>query len=252
MQWNWMHLWINDVNDGCLATGERTNDKISKLQRGIARSFCSSVVRSPDQHCDGRGFDFYMELWNPSSSFTRYQSNIDIIYVINLRMHLTPFHLPYIMLNESYVFEPAVLAGYCVKKNPVIRPSSPGVPNAHWLEHLTGVTEVVDSIPAWTSEIFSVVPSSVAKQPSFTCWYMKVTHLNCCIFVSLVSWNTWLSCINNYNIPNNFRGLTLDKTDLVIQKPDDGYQTISAVRFDISRLILFRWKGNQETSEHLG
>ena len=30
---------------------------------------------------------------------------------------------------------------------------------------------------------------------------------------------------NSYNIPNNFRGLTLDKTDLVLQKPDDGYQS---------------------------
>jgi len=52
----------------------------------------------------------------------------------------------------------------------------------------------------------------------------------------------------HYNPPNNFCGLSLDKTDHNT-KSDDGYQTISAVQFDIRHLILFRWKENQVTSE---
>lgn len=53
----------------------------------------------------------------------------------------------------------------------------------------------------------------------------------------------------HYNPPNNFCGLSLDKTDHNT-KSDDGYQTISAVQFDIRHLILFRWKENlQEISE---
>ena len=44
-----------------------------------------------------------------------------------------------------------------------------------------------------------------------------------------------------YNPPNNFCRLSLDKTDHLVQKKkkksDDGYQGISAVRFDICHLI---------------
>ena len=29
-----MHPWVNDVSDGCLATGEGTTEKISELQVG--------------------------------------------------------------------------------------------------------------------------------------------------------------------------------------------------------------------------
>ena len=54
--------------------------------------------------------------------------------------------------------------------------------------------------------------------------------------------------ILHYNPPNNFCGLSLDKTDHNT-KSDDGYQMISAVQFDIRCLILFRWKENQLTSE---
>ena len=54
--------------------------------------------------------------------------------------------------------------------------------------------------------------------------------------------------ILHYNPPNNFCGLSLDKTDHNT-KSDDGYQMISAVQFDICCLILFRWKENQLTSE---
>ena len=35
-----------------------------------------------------------------------------------------------------------------------------------WLEHHSGITVVVGSIPTWNSEIFSLVSSPVAKQPS--------------------------------------------------------------------------------------
>ena len=51
--------------------------------------------------------------------------------------------------------------------------------------------------------------------------------------------------VRRYNKPNNFCELSLDKIDHV----DDGYQRISAVRFDIHRLILLRQKENQETSK---
>lgn len=53
----------------------------------------------------------------------------------------------------------------CVKKNPVNQPSSSPDLVAQFLEHTTGVTEVVGSIPTWNSEVSSIVPSSVAKQP---------------------------------------------------------------------------------------
>ena len=53
-----------------------------------------------------------------------------------------------------------------MKKNPVNQPSSsPEDLVAQFLEHPTGVTEVIGSIPTWNSEISSIVPSSVAKQP---------------------------------------------------------------------------------------
>ena len=52
-------------------------------------------------------------------------------------------------------------------KNLDKQPSSPGVPVAQWLEHPTGVTEVVGSIPAWDSDFFSVVLSPVAKQLAY-------------------------------------------------------------------------------------
>ena len=38
---------------------------------------------------------------------------------------------------------------------------------AQWLEHLTGVTEVVGSVPAWDSDFFSVVLSPVAMQLAY-------------------------------------------------------------------------------------
>ena len=44
-----------------------------------------------------------------------------------------------------------------------------------WLEPLTGVTVVVGPIPTWNSEIISVVPFPVAKQPSFTCCILIVS-----------------------------------------------------------------------------
>lgn len=47
-------------------------------------------------------------------------------------------------------------------KNLVKGHSSKGV----LVAHPTGVEEVVGSIPTWNSEIFSVVPSIVLKQPS--------------------------------------------------------------------------------------
>ena len=47
-----------------------------------------------------------------------------------------------------------------------------------------------------------------------------------------------------YNPPINFRGVS----DQVVQS-DDSYQRISAVLFDIRRLILLRRKENQETSK---
>ena len=51
--------------------------------------------------------------------------------------------------------------------------------------------------------------------------------------------------IKPYNSPNYFFGLSLDKTAPVNQ--NQKRETISAVRFDISRLILERNKG-EETS----
>ena len=52
-----------------------------------------------------------------------------------------------------------------MNKNPVKQPNSSGVPVSQWLEHPSGVTGVVGLIPSWKSKTFSVVPSSVAKQP---------------------------------------------------------------------------------------
>ncbi len=48
-----------------------------------------------------------------------------------------------------------------------------------------------------------------------------------------------------YNPPNRFCGLLLDKM-ITWYKWDDGYQTVSAIRFDIRRPILFRRKKDQE------
>ena len=52
--------------------------------------------------------------------------------------------------------------------------------------------------------------------------------------------------IKPYNLPNYFFGLSLDKTDHVIKNRKR--EVLSAVRFDISRLILFHRKKGQETS----
>ena len=69
-------------------------------------------------------------------------------------------------------------------------------------------------------------------------------------------WNAWHD-LSNSNVWIEYNGLQLTekfvrtlivKTDHVIQSDDD-YQTISAVRFDIRCLILFRWQKNQETGE---
>ena len=54
-----------------------------------------------------------------------------------------------------------------------------------WLEHSTGVTKVLGSNPTCNFEIlFAVVPSSAAKQPSFTslkheCMHWTLFHLLC-------------------------------------------------------------------------
>ena len=53
--------------------------------------------------------------------------------------------------------------------------------------------------------------------------------------------------IKPYKRPNNLFGLSLDKTDHVIQNRKR--KVISAVRFDISPLILFQRKKGQETSK---
>ena len=37
----------------------------------------------------------------------------------------------------------------------------------HWLKHPTGITVDVGSIPSWNSEVFSAVPSPIAKHPAF-------------------------------------------------------------------------------------
>lgn len=50
----------------------------------------------------------------------------------------------------------------------VKRPNSPRVRVPQWLENPTGTKGVVASIPIWAFKMFSVVPSPVAKQPSFT------------------------------------------------------------------------------------
>ena len=81
---------------------------------------------------------------------------------------LVGYTVPYIMFNEKHIVAGTVLVGHCVKRNPVKQPSSPGLLVAQWLQHPTVIMEVVGLICTWHSEISSVVPSSVAKQPSFT------------------------------------------------------------------------------------
>ena len=39
-----MHLWMNDVNDGCLVMGEGTIEKISELQVGIEPTTSVTLV----------------------------------------------------------------------------------------------------------------------------------------------------------------------------------------------------------------
>ena len=65
-----------------------------------------------------------------------------------------------------------------------------------------------------------------------------------CIMISL----QWCPVQDNkpYNPPNYFFALSLDKTVHVIQSRKN--ETISSVRFDISRLILFQPNKGQETS----
>ena len=50
-----------------------------------------------------------------------------------------------------------------------------------------------------------------------------------------------------YNPLNNFCGLSLDKTDHVVQNRTMDIRRYTPVRFDIRRPILFRRKENQET-----
>ena len=69
-------------------------------------------------------------------------------------------HLSYITLIEGHIVEPSSTSGtLCVKKNPVKRPCSPGVPVAQWFEHLASIIEVMGSTPTVNSEIFPVVHS---------------------------------------------------------------------------------------------
>ena len=39
-----MHLWMSDVNDGCLVMGEGTIEKISELQVGIEPTTSVTLV----------------------------------------------------------------------------------------------------------------------------------------------------------------------------------------------------------------
>ena len=51
------------------------------------------------------------------------------------------------------------------------------IPVAQWLEHPTGVTEVVGSIPAWDSDFFSVVLSPVPKQLAYKLTYIFFNNI---------------------------------------------------------------------------
>ena len=47
---------VNEVSDGCPATGDGITVKIFRVQ---GRSSCGSTVRAPDRCYGGRGFDSY-------------------------------------------------------------------------------------------------------------------------------------------------------------------------------------------------
>lgn len=55
----------------------------------------------------------------------------------------------FIRLDENRIVEPAVPAGYFVIKTLVKQPNLSGDHEAQWLEHATGITEVVGSIPSF-------------------------------------------------------------------------------------------------------
>jgi len=80
-----MHPWINDVNDGCLATVEGSSEK----------------------------FHSHLEVLNLFGDvFTRCQATI--IRIIHPRLHSTSFHISYVTLNETHIIEPALLAEHFV------------------------------------------------------------------------------------------------------------------------------------------
>ena len=69
-----------------------------------------------------------------------------------------------------------------MKKNPVKRPPSTGVPVAQWLEPLTGVTVVLGWIPTWNSEMFSVAPN----HPLPSNYHLHVVTFNNCLCYEMV------------------------------------------------------------------
>ena len=91
------------------------------------------------------------------------------------------FH--YITCIEGHILEPSSTSRTQVfvwRRTQSRDLPSPGVPVAQWLEPLTGVTVVVGPIPTWTSEMFSVVPSPVGKQLSFTCCTLIASAMKWC------------------------------------------------------------------------
>ena len=124
---SWMHPWMNDVSHGRLVTVEGSSEK----------------------------FHSYLEVWNLfEGSLTRCHATI--IFILYPRLHSTSFHISYITLNvewKSHYRARRASGTLCKNKNPIKRPSSPGVLLTQWLDH-SGVLEVVGSILTWKFENF--------------------------------------------------------------------------------------------------
>ena len=73
-------------------------------------------------------------------------------HFITSRLHSTSFHQSFMRHVQNHIVQPTVLTGHFVRRNPFERASG--------LEHPTGG----GYIPTCSSEMFSVAPSSVAKQ----------------------------------------------------------------------------------------
>ena len=107
-------------------------------------------------------------------------------------------HVPHSTLNENHIVNPTVLLWHFVRRSNQWNGRSPGDPISQWLEHPTGVTEVLGLIPTGNPEnLFSgslthcqvtitYIITAINAIPSFT-----LSFWLCYIAIPCTKWIKW-------------------------------------------------------------